>query len=179
MIKKLFVIAIGFSLLLSMMLAAGGDEAIDGEEVAVEENGAFFDVEIIEYPKEVRRGDEVEIKYSVNNTGEDTGTQDLVLSIKGEELDIEEVNRDENVTLSPGGEWNNTYIYDTSDVDVSTFFLEFSTELSLLLESNDDNHSGTITVTEPMLDIPGFTFILLIIGVISAVAIHKKRNGEV
>jgi len=182
--KKAFTVTISLLLLLSGMLVVGvsGTTAeenlvVEGKELEknfeiTEENGAFFDVELIDYTEEVRRGDEVSIEYSVTNTGDAEDTQDIVLYVEDDE-----VNRDENVTLSPGDEWTNTYIYDTSDVEVSTFFLEFSTDLSLLLESNDDSHLGTITVTQPMLDIPGFTFFLLPLGIIFAVVIYhtKKR----
>jgi len=171
--KKVFTLALGFLLLLSGTLVVGTGEATQEKNIELtEENEAFFAVEILEYTEEVKLGDEVDIKYSVTNTGTEEGIQDIVLSVEDEEF-----HRDTDVTLAPGEEWINEITYDTEDVDVPWFFIEFSTDLSLLLESNDDSHSGKITVTQPMLDIPGFTFVLLPLGMILAVVIYhtKKR----
>ncbi|MBS3782722.1 MAG: hypothetical protein KGY66_07120 [Candidatus Thermoplasmatota archaeon] len=169
--KKAFTIALSFLLLLSGSLVVGGETAVGEYKALEDENGAFFEVEIIDYDEEVELGDEVTIEYKVTNTGNETDTQDLVLSVEDEEI-----NRDEDVTLEPGDEWNNTVTYDTSEVDVLSSFIEFSTDLSLLLESNNDSHSGKITVSQPILDMPGFTFILLPVGVIFAVLIYHKKK---
>ncbi|MEF8832484.1 MAG: hypothetical protein V5A66_03075 [Candidatus Thermoplasmatota archaeon] len=136
-----------------------------------QENGAFFDVEIIEYTEEVKLGDEVSIEYSCTNTGDVEETQDLIISIDGDEA-----NRDEDVTIPAGETWDNNYTYDTDDIDVSFFFLEFSTDLSLILDSKNDSHSGTITVTQPVLDILGFNVVLLPISLIFAVLVYQERR---
>jgi len=173
--KKALSLAISFLLLLSGMLIVGiteGQEKESEKNIGItEENGAFFDVELIDYTEEVKRGDEVMIEYSVTNTGDAEDTQDIVLYVEDDEI-----HRDEDVTLGPGEVWINEETYDTGDIDVPWFFVEFSTDLSLLLESNDDSHSGSITVTQPMLEIPGFTFVLLPLGVIFAVLIYHKKK---
>ncbi len=174
--KKALTVALGFLLIFSGILTVGVSEAEEKEleknvEIT-EDDGAFFEVEIIEYTEEVKRGDEVSIEYSVTNIGDVEDTQDIVLYIEDDEI-----HRDKDVTLFPNETHTNEASYDTGDIDVPWFFVEFSTDLSLLLESNDDSHSGSITITQPMLEIPGFTFILLPIGVIFSVIIYhtKKR----
>lgn len=180
---KILVVAITLSLLFTVMWTAVGGEAkeedirIEEEEVEITEDlWEFFEVELIDYDEEVRVGDEINIEYRVKNTGGATGIQDVVLSVEGERVDREEVNRDEDLILEPDEEWKNEVTYDTRDVDVSTAQIEFSTELSLLLNSNNDSHSGKVTVTEPMIDIPGFTSILLLLSIVTSLAIYKKMK---
>ncbi len=173
--KKALTLTLSFLLVLSGMLIVGTGEGQEKELeknlVIAEENGAFFDVELIDYTEEVKLGDEVSIEYSVTNTGDVEDTQDIVLYVEDEEI-----HRDKDVTLLPDEVWTNEITYDTSDVDVPWFFIEFSTDLSLLLESNDDSHSGTITVSQPLLQIPGFTVVLLPLAVILAVLIYHKKK---
>ena len=185
---KFFVIVITLSLLFSGMLTAVGGVATAEEDSVTEEkeleknveitedNWEFFEVEITDYDEEVELGEEVNIEYRVKNTGGAEGTQDVVLSVEGEEIDRQEVNRDRDLTLLPEEEYTNEVVYDTGDVDISTAQIELSTELSLLLDSNNDSHSGKITITEPILDVPGFTAMLLALGLVTAVAIYRFKK---
>lgn len=176
MTKKILTLAFSFLLILSGILIVGiseeQEDLLEKSLAITENNGAFFDVELIDYPEEVKRGDVVSIEYSVTNTGDAEDTQDIVLYIEDEEI-----HRDKDVTLLPGEVWTNEETYDTGDIDVPWFFIEFSTNLSLLLESNDDSHSGSITVTQPMLEIPGFTVVLFPLAIVLAILIYhtKKR----
>ncbi|MBS3790168.1 MAG: hypothetical protein KGY66_04555 [Candidatus Thermoplasmatota archaeon] len=180
---KILVVSISLSLLFTGMLAAVGDEALNEGDGLVEleknveiteDNWEYFEVEITDHDKEVELGDEINVEYRVKNTGGAEGTQDIVLSVEGEELDREEVNRDEDVTLEPGEEWKNETTYDTGNLDISIAQIELSTELSLLLDSNNDSHSGKVTVTEPMIDVPGFTPTLLLLSMVIAVTVYHK-----
>ncbi|MFW5952950.1 MAG: hypothetical protein ACOCSJ_02185 [Candidatus Natronoplasma sp.] len=181
--KKVFTAVIGLLLLLSGMLIVGINEATAEENVEIKgEDGAYFEPEIVTYTKEVELEDEIEIGYSVNNTGDEPGIQDIILSVKveirGEQVYNEEIHREE-LPLAPGQEWNDTQIYDTEDEEDEYGdipFIEIKADVEILLETDDASDSAETTVTKPGV-IPGFTFILLVIGVTFAVIIYhtKKR----
>jgi len=177
MSKKIF--AIVFCLLLSLggMLTAFGGEGTNGRHVVIEENGPFFAVEIIDYPEEVELGEVIEIEYLVKNTGDAEGTQDIILTVKAEEVDFEEEFRDEDVTLAPNDEWTNEHTYDTDEIPkpYGIDIIELEVDVEILLESDDDSDSGKSTVKSPGV-IPGFTFILLLLGVSFAAVIHHKKK---
>lgn len=194
---KLFVIAITLSLLFSGILVAVEGGMSDRENVVIEEkeleknvetkeeNEPFFNITNLDYPEEVEQGDVVNIEYNVTNEGNATGTQDIVLIVYEEE-----VNRDENVTLEPGEEWNNTVSYDTENIeveDVEGAQTKISNKVTILLESDDDTYRVKMTVTtevtsedigDLMEDVPGFTFPLMLLGVTFTVAIYKKKKRE-
>jgi len=180
--KKAFTITLSLLLLLSGMLVIGMTETAIGENVVIESNGAYFEPEIVTYTKEVELGDEIEIEYSVKNTGNEPGIQDIILSVKveirGEQIYDEEIHREE-LELAPGQEWNDTQIYDTEDVEDEydgLQIIEIKADVEVLLETDDTSDSAETTITKPGV-IPGFSFILLITGVTFAVMIYhaKKR----
>jgi len=178
MSKKIFAVVLCLLLSLGGILAAFGGGAMVGQYVVIEENGPFFEVKIIDYPEEVELGEVIEIEYSVTNTGDATGTQDIVLTIKAEEVDIEEEKRHEDVTLGPGDQWDNTDTYDTGDIPTpyGVDIIEIEVDVEIILESDDDTDTGKSTVTSPGM-IHGFTFILLVLGVtFAAVIYHTKKR---
>ncbi|MFO8110288.1 MAG: GLUG motif-containing protein [Thermoplasmata archaeon] len=93
----------------------------------------FFRVNIIDYSQEVIEGGVVTVEYTVENEGEETGTQDIVFSVEGVE---EEVYAD--LTLNVDEEYTGTFTW-TAGVE-GTYTLEVSSE--------DSSDSVSVTVTE-------------------------------
>lgn len=177
--KRAFTVVVSLLLLLSGMLVVGINETTGEKNVGIaDQNGAFFEPEIIDYTEEVELGDEVMIEYSVTNTGDTEGTQDIVLTIEIDELNVKKEKTHEDVTLGPGQEFNNTFTYDTSEVeqDYGQNIVEMEVEVDVTLTTEDASDSVTSTVTSPGM-IPGFTLLLLAIAVTFTVAIYhtKKR----
>jgi len=136
------------------------------EDVVVhQEEEAFFEVNITDYEESVYQGKTTEVEYSVKNTGNATGTQTIVLIYNDEVL-----NRDENLTLAPGEEWNNSYIFNVGQGG------------DIILENEDDSEMVIVTVEEEedlidrMREIPGFTSIILLLAVVFAVTIYQKKE---
>lgn len=176
--KKAVTIALSFLLLLNGMLVVGTSEVmIEGNTDITQENGAFFDPEIINYTEEVKLGDEVFIEYSVTNTGDAEGTQDIILTVEIDEVNIKEGETHENVTLGPGQELNNTFTYDTSDLkeDYGQNIVEIVVEVDVTLQTENASDAATLTVISPGM-IPGFTFILLVTSLTFAVIIYHKMK---
>ncbi|MFP3872067.1 MAG: InlB B-repeat-containing protein, partial [Candidatus Aenigmatarchaeota archaeon] len=107
----------------------------DKEIRAVFEEGPYFEVGIVDYDEQVYEGDELTIKYSVNNTGEAEGTQDIVLTIGDEEFTVEE-----DLTLEPGEEFETEFTWDLEEGDAG--------EYDIQIRSEDDEVSETLTVKE-------------------------------
>ncbi|MFW5945967.1 MAG: S8 family serine peptidase, partial [Candidatus Natronoplasma sp.] len=127
---------------------------------------AYFEVEITDYDSEVEGGDTVTVEFTVENTGDEEATQDIVFSIDGTEENTMEI------TLEGGEVYSGEFTWETEDEG----------DYTLEVASDDDSDSVTVTVEEeeeedePLLDIPGFTTILLILGAIVAVAIYHKKE---
>jgi len=157
----------------------GINETTAEENIEVKgEDGAFFDPEIIDHSEELELGGDVWIAYSVTNTGDAQGTQDVNLIVEIEEVNIkEEVTLEENLTLEPEENRTNEYSYDTSEIEekYGQNIVEVETEAEVTVETEDASDSETSTITSPGL-IPGFTFILLMIGVTLAVMIYHTKN---
>lgn len=164
----------------------GINETTSEENIEIKgENGAFFDPEIVNYSEEAILGDDVWIAYSVTNTGEATGTQDINLTVEIEEVDFKrEVTLEEDLTLEPEENCTNEYSYDTSEVEEEPEedIVEKEVEANITVETEDASDSERSTITSPGLItspelIPGFTFTLLVMGMTFAVIIYhtKKR----
>ncbi|MBS3781765.1 MAG: hypothetical protein KGY68_04075 [Candidatus Thermoplasmatota archaeon] len=177
--EKIFVFAVTFSLLLGGMLVAVGDEAIYGDEVETKENGAFFEVEITECPEEVELGEVIEIKVFISNSGDEVGTQDIIYTVKAERVDFEEKDRIEDVTIYPGLDEERTIEYDTGHLEeeYGQDILEIEVEVEITVESENDSDTETFTIISPGL-IPGFTSLLLLVALITAVAIYRKKSTK-
>jgi hypothetical protein len=111
----------------------------DTATVAVDQSGsapAFFDVSITDAPNAVPAGDTITVEYRVENTGNESGTQDIEFVVddgieatqSGVELGV-----DESVSQS--------FSYTTESGDAPGVTVEVS--------SNDDAASNTVTVQSP------------------------------
>ncbi|MEF8833015.1 MAG: hypothetical protein V5A66_05825 [Candidatus Thermoplasmatota archaeon] len=156
-----------------------GDKEIYGDEVVTEGDGAFFEVEITECPEEVELGEVIEIKVFLTNSGDEVGTQDILYTVKAEEVDFEENDQIGDVTLPSGAEDNRTIEYDTGDLEeeYGQDILEIETEVEITVESDDDSDTETFTIISPGL-IPGFTSLLLLTATIIAVSIYQKKSKK-
>jgi len=93
----------------------------------------FFEVEITNYDEEVNEGEEVTVEFTVENTGNIEGTQDIVFRVEGSEVD-----RKEDITIDAGDDDSGTFTWE------ATVEGEYELEVS----SDDDSHSAIVTVKE-------------------------------
>ncbi len=105
------------------------------EDVAVtahfEEGEPHFEVEITGYDEEVEEGETITLTYTVENTGEVEGTQDIVLVIDDEETMVYEA-----LTLAPGEEYTDEY----------NWILQSAGEYEIELQGSDTSDSIQVTV---------------------------------
>jgi len=138
--------------------------AVFEEEPEPPEPEAYFEVEITDYDDEVEEGDTVTVEFTVENTGDAEGTQDIVFSVDGAEEDSVEI------TLDVGDTYSGEFTWEAGEPG----------DYDLEVASEDDSDSVTVTVEEEpgFLEqlIPGFTTVLLMISVIIAVAIYYKKE---
>ena len=118
-------------------LGSGGEQFPVGGEATLTVGGedvdpAFFGVSIVSAPDSAATGDEIDVEYAVENEGTEAGTQDVVFSVDGEQVDTEEVELD-------GGEtFDGTFTYEIAD--------DVTTDLEVSVASEDDEASETISV---------------------------------
>jgi len=126
---------------------------------------ANFEVEITDYQESVTIEEETTIEYRVINTGEVRDTQNIAFYVNGKQEDALL-----DLTLDPGeshtGEF--TWRADVEEEELGDYELEVA--------SRDTSDSVTVTVEEK--EIPGFTTILLILGLVMAVAIYYKKEQQ-
>lgn len=101
--------------------------------------GPFFEVGITDTNSPIEQGDALEVEVDVENTGIETGTQNLGFSFDGT---VEET---ESVTLSPSQRTSRTFTFDTSGVDPGTYTVAASTD--------NRTDERTVTVEEPTANI--------------------------
>jgi len=106
---------------------------------------------------EFEEGDTVTVEYTVTAGYEDT--QEIVFSVDGAEEATEEI------TLDEDEEYNGEFEWEAEDEG----------DYELEVASEDDEDSVTITVEEEEVT-PGFTFALLVLGAVVAVAIYYKKE---
>jgi len=130
----------------------------------------YFEVEITAPGDgtEYYEGDTVTVEFTVTNTGDIVGTQDIVFSVDGDEVD-----RMENVDVVSGGTISGEFEWEADDegdyrLEVASEDEEDSVEVSV--QEEDDE------LLEELLEIPGFTTILLILGAVIAVSIYYKKE---
>lgn len=97
---------------------------------------ALFAVEITSAPTDVVRGENVTIDYTVENTGNVSGTQDIVVRVDGTETD-----RRENLTLESGETDAGQFTYQTGADDAN--------ELEFAVSSDNDSYRKSVRVDEP------------------------------
>jgi len=97
---------------------------------------AFFDVAISSTNSPVNEGSDLNVDYSVQNTGfSANNTQDIRLQI-----DTVEEDRDSNITLSPGSSTTGTLTWTTPSSSAGTY--------NAAVLSDDDTASTSVTVEE-------------------------------
>ncbi|MFO7925244.1 BGTF surface domain-containing protein [Natronomonas sp.] len=115
-------------------LASDEQAEADGTVVeAAEENPAAFEVSDLE-PAEATAtaGDSVTVSATIENTGDSNATQDVALTLDGEELDSQEV------SLEAGGSTTVEFTADTSGLDAGDYTHGIATD--------DDEQTGTLTI---------------------------------
>jgi len=118
-----------------------------------------FEVEITDYDEEIEVGRYIMVEYTVENTGEVKGTQNIIFSVEGSEEERE------NVTLEPGENRNSKFFWQA----------EIGSHL-LTVESEDDADTVAVYVSMEEQEIPGFTSSLLLLAVFTAGAIYYKKD---
>ncbi|MBS3781766.1 MAG: S8 family serine peptidase [Candidatus Thermoplasmatota archaeon] len=131
----------------------------------------FFEVEITSpYDGDkFEKGDEVTVEFSITNTGDKEGTQTIVFTVDGDEVDTVEMTIEVNETEKEEFIWT----------------AEESGEFDLKVASEDDEDAITVTVEgeggyiiDEILEIPGFTTTILLFSMVLAVAIYQKKVEE-
>ncbi len=180
--KKIATVGFAFLLLLAGISVVGVSGATVDEYIEInEDDEAYFEVEIIDHPDEVELGDEIEIEYYIGNTGNIPGEQEISISIEAEVAgqEIWSESESENVVLDPNRNKTDTYSVDTGDIgeeyDIGLFEVEIDVNFSV--ETEDDQDEATITLILPG-EIPGFTFMLLLVGIFFAVVIYHTKKRE-
>jgi len=137
---------------------------VQGETPAVE----HFEVEITS-PSDGARyqdGEEVSVEYTVNNTGDVEGTQAIVLSVDGEELDREKID------LGVNDEWSGEYTWSGEDEG----------EYELTVNSSDTSDSVTLEVEydeEDEMDMMRVVgFIVAVIVIIVAITGYMMMRSD-
>lgn len=125
---------------MTMSVATEDDEA--SAEVTVLEE-AFFEVETDNAPEEVVAGEPIELDVAVTNTGDVTGTQNLVFEVDGERVDAAE-----GVELEGGEEFTDSFTYETVEADTPTITVSVAT---------DDDEASTEIAVEKAEDEEGDT----------------------
>jgi len=122
----------------------GDDAATQTAEITIEEEApATFQVNSID-PEEASIDEpaEVTVTATIENTGDESGTQDVRLTVGGNELDSQEVSLD-------GGEQI------TVDLTVPADALEFGNTYFHTVQTDDDSLRGALSVAEePDMDTP-------------------------
>lgn len=94
---------------------------------------AFFEVTIDDVPDTVTEGEDIEVEYTVENTGDETATQDVEFLVESE---LEAT--DENVELDGGNSHSATFTYETDGDDAG--------EVTVEVSSDDDAETADVTV---------------------------------
>ncbi len=125
---------------------------------------AHFEVEITDYLKNVRENEEIIVKYTVRNTGELEGTQDIRLY-----LDEEEVAVERDVTIPPGDDYEGEFTLNAEEVGEHNFEL-----------SSSDTSEGVMVMVEEDSVVSNYWWliVLLLVGVIVAVALVLLMSSK-
>ena len=92
-----------------------------------------FEVDITDIPERVTEGEEVNVDYTIENTGEIEDTQDIAFSVDDEPKDTEE-----GVELNTGETFDGSFSYTTDSDDIP--------EITVAVRSEDDTASETVSV---------------------------------
>lgn len=95
---------------------------------------AFFDVDITDVPDQVAQGEDIVVEYAVENTGQQTDTQDITFLVDNQE---EDVTADQ--TLEGGATLSDSFSYTTGAEDVDE-------TLTVVVGTDDDDATADVTV---------------------------------
>lgn len=121
------------------------DVQVTGDELlTVEETDEFgeFHVDVTDFDYVVTQGETLQVDVEVTNEGNATETQDLDMWFDGVAVDSVDI------TLDPGESAEHTLLYETSEDDVGT-------DIPVIVASDDDDETLTVTVEEADVD-PAF-----------------------
>jgi len=129
---------------------------------------SFFEVDIVDYDEEVEEDEEVVVQYEIENTGELEDTQDIEFYV-----DDKLIQTEEDMSLEAYRAHEREFTWETEEGDTGDHELEVLSE--------DDSEVVTVTVIEEDEEeehdwIPGFTFTLLLLSVIFALAFYSKKK---
>ncbi|WP_232702191.1 CARDB domain-containing protein [Halobacterium wangiae] len=97
------------------------------------QDGAEFEVRIESFDQEVEQGEETSVYFSVENSGELSGTQTVTFEVDGSDHDVLEA-----VQLEGGESINDKFTYSTGSGDPP--------EVELTIATNDESTTRTVTV---------------------------------
>ena len=97
---------------------------------------AFFDVTIDNVDEPVTEGEDVTVAYTIENTGDVGGTQDILFFVDGTEE-----GRESDVELGGGGSFSGSFTYTTQSGDAPSILVE--------VVSEDSGSERQVTVNEP------------------------------
>jgi uncharacterized membrane protein len=103
------------------------------------DEGPYFDVEITDTNSPVDEGDDIEVDYRVENTGDEYDWQRIELEVEGDRKD-----RSGNKGLSSGARSSGTLTWDTSGFDEGDY--------DITVSSDDDSDEDTVEVSEQDVD---------------------------
>ncbi len=116
------------------ILLATDDDTFTDTITIESETPATFDVRDVSTNSPVTAGQDIDVTYTVKNTGEETATQDITLDANGTNVDTQF-----NVQLSGGQSTTNTLSWTTTSADVGT-------SPTVTVASADDSVQKTVTV---------------------------------
>ena len=119
------------------LLGSEGDSFPVGGETTVtvgdeEVTPAMFGVSIESVPESVTAGEAIDVEYAVENEGGESGTQDIVFSVDGEQMDTEPVE------LVDGDSFDGVFTHEVGD--------DAPAELEVSIASEDDEASAIVSV---------------------------------
>ena len=103
-----------------------------------------FQVEVTGTDSPVDEGETLQVDYEIENTGNDFGTQDVTLSIDGEQVDV-----DSNRGLGTGNSMDGTLEWETSDLDAGSYDAVVGTDddsdqVSVQVDAIGDNQEDPV-----------------------------------
>ncbi len=145
-----------------------------------EREPAYFEVEIIDYDKNVKQGENITVKYKVTNTGGLEDTQDIGLNLDGEEIASHD-----DLDLGPGEEHEGEFTVEYDEIGEHRFELVSSDDTSeekvvAVEEKTSDNGERSSDDVEGLGFISDHWWLLLVllIGIIAAAVLIFMMKGE-
>jgi len=136
----------------------------DSETVTVTVLESYFEVEITDYDDEVKEGATVTVEFTIENTGDLAGEQEIVFSVNG----IYEDTMD--MTIGAGESDTGEFKWEAEEIG----------DMDLEVASGDDSDTVTVTVEEErdMMTIIGIIVIIIIILAIIGYVIKGRHTEE-